>query len=316
MENINEPEVTDTKITMLGKEISSSQTFDDDPDNNVRYVGENPDNYVYFNCSDYNNQNDSTCEKWRIIGLFKNVTKADGASSNLVKIIKNDSIGDYLWDYRNENNKNYYTNNWSTSSLNKLLNQTYYNNTSGTYSNYGQDVVIDLNGKGLKNSTTKQMIAEVVWNIGSISPDSNDASRIYKLEHRDTTTGSNPLKWTGKISLASVSDILYASGNTENANHYSCAATYLRDYMSRDNDVINECLNNYLYHNISSLIGANTDDESMTIFYLQNSNGKRTISTYGVTSKFATYPSLFLSNDVVIISGNGTSDNPYQLGLK
>lgn len=50
----------------------------DDADNNIRYIGKDPNNYVYFNCSDYSNQSDSTCEKWRIIGVFKNVAKADG----------------------------------------------------------------------------------------------------------------------------------------------------------------------------------------------------------------------------------------------
>ena len=62
----------------------------DDPDNNVRYIGANPNNYVYFNCSDYLNQSDSTCEKWRIIGVFKNITKADGAKEDLVKIVRVD----------------------------------------------------------------------------------------------------------------------------------------------------------------------------------------------------------------------------------
>jgi GGDEF domain-containing protein len=41
--------------------------------------------YVYFNCSDYSNQSDSTCEKWRIIGVFKNMTKSNGTKEDLVK---------------------------------------------------------------------------------------------------------------------------------------------------------------------------------------------------------------------------------------
>ena len=59
----------------------------DDADNNIRYIGANPNNYVYFNCSDYLNQSDSTCEKWRIIGVFKNMTKEDGTKVDLVKIV-------------------------------------------------------------------------------------------------------------------------------------------------------------------------------------------------------------------------------------
>ncbi len=87
------------KITDLAK-TDTVNLASDDPDNNVRYIGKNPSNYVYFNCSDYNNQSDSTCEKWRIIGAFNNVTKSDGTKENLVKIIRNDSLGSYSWDYK------------------------------------------------------------------------------------------------------------------------------------------------------------------------------------------------------------------------
>lgn len=46
-------------------------------------------NYIYFNCSDYSNQSSSTCETWRIIGIF------DGK----VKIMRNNTIGKLAWDY-------------------------------------------------------------------------------------------------------------------------------------------------------------------------------------------------------------------------
>lgn len=58
---------------------------------NIRYYGANPDNYVYFNCSNYNNPTASTCELWRIIGVF------DGK----VKLIRSSQIGTYSWDNRN-----------------------------------------------------------------------------------------------------------------------------------------------------------------------------------------------------------------------
>ena len=32
-----------------------------------RYIGDNPNNYVYFNCDDLTNQSASICEVWRII---------------------------------------------------------------------------------------------------------------------------------------------------------------------------------------------------------------------------------------------------------
>ena len=55
---------------------------------NIRYYGANPNNYIYFNCSDYSNQSSSTCETWRIIGVF----------NGKVKLIRGSQIGKYSWD--------------------------------------------------------------------------------------------------------------------------------------------------------------------------------------------------------------------------
>ena len=55
---------------------------------NIRYYGASPNNYVYFNCSDYSNQSSSTCETWRIIGVF----------NGKVKLIRGSQIGKYSWD--------------------------------------------------------------------------------------------------------------------------------------------------------------------------------------------------------------------------
>ena len=56
-----------------------------DTQGNIRYYGASPNNYIYFNCDAYPETN---CELWRIIGVV------DGK----VKLIRNESIGDYSWD--------------------------------------------------------------------------------------------------------------------------------------------------------------------------------------------------------------------------
>ena len=56
----------------------------------IRYQGYNPSNYVYFNCSDYNNQTSNTCELWRILGVV------DGK----IKLVRNESIGQHRWDWK------------------------------------------------------------------------------------------------------------------------------------------------------------------------------------------------------------------------
>lgn len=87
------------KYTPNTKVINNNITYNYDTTNslmqdvggNLRYYGANPNNYIYFNCSDYNNQSSSTCETWRIIGVFE----------GKVKIIRGSQIGKYSWDNKN-----------------------------------------------------------------------------------------------------------------------------------------------------------------------------------------------------------------------
>ena len=67
--------------------------------NNYYYYGDNPNNYIYFNCT--NNSDANTCELWRIIGTYNNNGKY------ITKIIKNDSLG--LSEYSQSDN------NWKNS---------------------------------------------------------------------------------------------------------------------------------------------------------------------------------------------------------
>ena len=178
----------------------------DDADNNIRYIGANPNNYVYFNCSDYSNQSDSTCEKWRIIGVFKNMTKEDGTKEDLVKIVKDERLNNtnIIWDYKKNgvgtSTSDYGSNDWTDSQLMMMLNPTdylklgytidnnivkdskgqaiyqnmgsYYNGTSGCKPvavASGTDFTctsIDFTSTGLKNDSTRNAIESVVWNLG------------------------------------------------------------------------------------------------------------------------------------------------------
>ncbi len=88
----------------------------EDTAGNIRYYGASPNNYIYFNCSDYSNQSSSTCETWRIIGVF------DGK----VKIMRGSQIGKYSWDTSDSStNSGWGVNEWSQADLMKLLNSGY-----------------------------------------------------------------------------------------------------------------------------------------------------------------------------------------------
>ena len=145
------PPLTEVITTAMNSNPSMFAT--DDPDNNVRYIGKDPSNYVYFNCSDYNNQTASTCELWRIIGVFDNVTKGDGSKENLVKIIKNDFLDSYYWDAKiaiqtdsvvrvGTSQSAYASNDWTDSQLMMLLNPADYLKSGYKNSN---DIIYDSN---------------------------------------------------------------------------------------------------------------------------------------------------------------------------
>ena len=204
--SINETKeyVEPTKFEMLGKTIETTEVATDDPDNNIRYIGANPNNYVYFNCSDYSNQSGSTCEKWRIIGVFKNMTKEDGSQADLVKIVRASSLGNFYWDYKKKgvgtSTSDWGSNDWTDSQLMMMLNPTDYLKSGYTIDN---NIVKDSNGQamyqnmgsyyngtsgckpasiasggtfsctstsftstGLKNDATRNAIESVVWNLG------------------------------------------------------------------------------------------------------------------------------------------------------
>ena len=139
---------------------------------NIRYYGASPNNYIYFNCSDYSNQTSSTCEVWRIIGVF------DGK----VKLIRNTLIDNRQWSSTN--------NDWSSATLKTYLNGNYYNN--------------------LKNDPTRNLIAETTWYLGGWSTEGVYSDQMYGYERGATVYSENSTTWKGKIALAYPSDYGYA----------------------------------------------------------------------------------------------------------
>lgn len=80
------------------------------------YYGDNPNNYIYYNCQD--NDNIETCELWRVVGFFYN----EETNQYNTKIVRNESIGKYQFDTKTEDES---TNDWNNSTLNKQLNEEY-----------------------------------------------------------------------------------------------------------------------------------------------------------------------------------------------
>ena len=285
---------------------------------NIRYYGANPNNYIYFNCSDYSNQTSSTCETWRIIGVF------DGK----LKLIRGSQIGKYSWDNKNtstgaENNSG--KNDWTTARLMKLLNprdyykvdsndnnlgqSLYYNSASGKcYSGQNNATVdCDFTSTGIKNAETRNMIAETTYNLGGWNSNSVYSNQIYEYERGTTVYSGRPTTWKGKIALAYPSDYGYA------ADLNQCKDKTLYDYDNRT------CTSNNWMKAIITNNGSNTGwlltPYSGSSYYAWAVfSGGHVFSSSIAYYAFGAVPVLSLSSELGIESGgDGSSSKPYKL---
>ena len=285
---------------------------------NIRYYGANPNNYIYFNCSDYSNQTSSTCETWRIIGVF------DGK----LKLIKSESIGAYSWDNKdtstgaeNDTGKN----DWTTARLMKLLNPSnyykvdsndnnlgqslYYNSASGKcYSGQNNATVdCDFTSTGIKNAETRNMIAETTYNLGGWNSNSVYSNQIYEYERGTTVYSGRPTTWKGKIALAYPSDYGYA------ADLNQCKDKTLYDYDNRT------CTSNNWMKAIITNNGSNTGwlltPFSRLSYYAWYVDSDGFVNYYnGACNASGAVPVLSLSSELGIESGgDGSSSKPYKL---
>ena len=271
-------------------------------------------NYIYFNCSDYSNQSSSTCETWRIIGVF------DGK----VKIMRGSIIGTYSWDNKNTstgaesaNGKN----DWTTARLMKLLNPSDYYKTDTNDNGNGQSLywnaqsgtcfagsgnatkTCNFTSTGLKNDTTRNLISEETYTIKGHSTSNVFSNIMYDKERASGTVYTGrPIAWKGRISLPYASDYGYATDLNQ------CQKTL----YSYENP---ECAANNWMKNILGtssygwLLTPGSGDASYA--WVVDSSGY--VYGNGAYGASGVAPVLYLDSKLVIGSGSGSSSAPYQL---
>ena len=275
---------------------------------NIRYYGATPNNYVYFNCESYPTTN---CELWRIIGVF------DGK----VKIMRNESIGKYSWDTSLSSvNSGYGVSEWSQADIMKLLNpgyesesvggSLYYNSGSGTCycERSNATKLCDFTSTGIKNDTTRNMIAKTTWNLGTTGSLHTYSNVIYENE-RGTTVISNPsdginrtTTWTGKVALFYLSDYGYAAD-------FTACTNILSGYNN------SECkTTNWIYENSKGTRLITPDSDGAVAIYDDGSpyTGNIDVSMYA-SYPYKMFPTLYLNTSQNIVGGDGSQNNPYQL---
>ena len=305
--------VTNNSITY---QYDTTHNLMQDTAGNIRYYGASPNNYVYFNCESYPTTN---CELWRIIGVF------DGK----LKLMRNKSIGSYSWDTSASSvNSGNGVNEWSQADLMKLLNpghesesvggSLYYNSKSGKcYSNQNNGTTsCNFTSTGIKNDTTRNMIADITYNTGGHDTSEVFSNVMYEKE-RGTTTVSNPsdgitraTTWTGKIALAYPSDYGYATDLSKCSQTLYNYDSSTDSYACRSNDWMYSIITNS-----GSITGWSLTPRSDNANFAFNVSSTGYVSSVNGSVYFANgvAPVLYLGSDQDIVSGDGSQSNPYQL---
>lgn len=263
----------------------------DDNYGNIRYYGSSPNNYVYFNCDDYSNQSSSTCEVWRIIGLFN-----DQIEPSLIKIVRNDSIGTYQTTKVGNEEIGAFTDSDLSYTLNNEAGSkeaTYWSRTLGTC-NLNTNYKCDFSKTGLKNTTTRDLISNVSWFIPNSIEGDLYPNELYQSEIGGSTTAGE------MISIMYRSDYGYATDIRK------CNIQVNLYYLG-------ECTeNNWLFLGSYEWLMGTTENNYKA--YIVAENGE--VGTYAITSEANVRPTLFLKTEQTIKSGTGTLADPYQLVIR
>ena len=280
-----------------------------------RYSGSNEEvkNYITFNN-----------ETWRIIGVFP-TEDASGNIENRVKIMREESIGDYSWDTSTPTiNNGGGVNQWGSSGsyegadLMKLLNpgyesesvnnSLYWNREGGNCYSFANNTTTacDFSSTGLA-SDAKNMIDNAKWYTAASNTDITTQESYTKergSEVGTADTGINITKttnWVGKIGLIYPSDYGYASSGCRNGEYI--LSQYYNETCINTNwlrkDHIIWFLNPSLTYNNRS----------------QDYDPSGYVGSGFVYRNIHIHPSVYLKSVTKITSGDGTKENPYTLSL-
>lgn len=272
--------------TSTSGEISGNGFIYKPDEYGVRYKGNNPNNYIWYNgelyriigktpvCTAVNT--DGTCKTWN--------------NNGLVKIIRNDSIGGLVYNANETSSST-----WVGSTIKKNLNECFLgqiNNRNNTtcatycYSYYSSSqkpfAKCDYTQNGIATSGDYyNMIYDgVYWNIGVSGTTLSSGNYLYTKEKTSQTST------TLKIGLMYASDFGYAMNSTQ-------------DYK-----------NNWLFtKGFEWTMTAYSSSKPVCIGYYGSLNYRNAYDGSAVR------PVLYLKSNVYVISGDGSEGNPYKIML-
>ena len=277
-----------------------------------RYIGADPNNYVKFND-----------ELWRIIGVF-DTDDGTGKVEKRLKIIRNESIGDYPWDNKDTTTgaeSDYGKNEWTDARLNYLLNPGHGSETAGgsLYWNRGagnchteamnETATCDFTTTGLTEKS-KAMIGDAKWYLGGSSTDGDVTAPMFYTRERGTGVYSGrSTSWTGKVGLMYPSDYGYATSGGTTTNRASCLA---KEMSTWNDSSVSDCKNNDWMYNSSIYQWTITPSQDATdlVFSVFDTGDFADDIAYDIPG---VRPVVHLNSAIKVITGSGTKASPYVL---
>ena len=282
---------------------------DNTSDQNIRYYGSDPNNYVSFNN-----------ELWRIIGVF----------GNNVKLVRSESLGSLSWDSSDStiNNGNG-INQWGESTyedgslyegadLQVYLNKMYYggDTTVTCYSSYNNQTITCPTGT--IEETSKSLIDNHIWNTGATEYNMRTDTLAFYQAERGSVNGkicssgkmcndtvNRTTTWPGYIGLPYGTDWAYASSE-------SVCETNMQ---TKDDSNVYICKNNnWMQRNTWAWYLSPVGNLSYA-FNAWSVSGGGGAGSNSAANSYAVAPSIYLKSNVLIDSGKGTSTDPYTLKL-
>jgi len=261
----------------------------EDPVEAGRYVyrGSNPDNYITFNGEEAG---------WRIISV-----ESDGA----LKIMKNDNLGDRVFEAANTrtaaycNNNRYGCNVWGSASTmldasgnNVTTMPTQVNGSLLALPTEESQMAKYLNNDyyGTLSEDAKGQIDTHLWNVGPLL-DTNQTLETSVSQEK-------AYKWRGKVGLINPSDYVKATTNA------SCTTT-----QSNNTNCNN---NNYMYQSSYNwwTMSPYSHINSSVVWYVNSTDGLDNSSR--VYHSGGVHPVVFIQSNITL-SGTGTASDPYTI---
>ena len=218
-------------------------------------------------------------ETWRILGVFPT---DDGTRNieNRIKLIRNKSIWTIYWN------------------TDEVLSTSSYNNWTGaTLQTRSNEIFLT----GL-TSEAQSMINNAKYYLGGSKTANVPKDVMYQYERKISGYyyRTNPVSWIGKIAVMYASDYGYAASDVCTSNLYAYSSSTCTS-------------NNWLFNSANQWTLSQYTDNNSSVFYVSSYGD---MGATGVRENpFNIRPTLYLKSNVKITGGDGTSTNPYTLGI-